>query len=53
MPDDPLFTTAYVPPPLPAAPAHGTAAPGTESAAVVRRRRSPVPALLSAPPESA
>ena len=48
--DDPLFTTAYVPPPLQDKPVHGSPA---ESAAVVRRRRSPVPALLSAPPESA
>jgi ATP-dependent RNA helicase RhlE len=50
--DDPLFTTAYVPPPLPPAqpPGSGT---GAGMAAIVRRRRSPVPALLLAPPESA
>jgi len=56
IPDDPLFTTAYVPPPLPATQAHGAGtagAAGVESAAIARRRRSPVPALLSAPPESA
>jgi ATP-dependent RNA helicase RhlE len=50
IPDDPLFTTAYVPPPLTDKPAHASP---VESAAIVRRRRSPVPALLSAPPESA
>jgi ATP-dependent RNA helicase RhlE len=50
LPDDPLFTSAYVPPPLP----DKTLVTGAaEPATVVRRRRSPVPALLSAPPESA
>jgi len=50
LPDDPLFTSAYVPPPLP----DKTLVTGAaEPAAIVRRRRSPVPALLSAPPESA
>jgi ATP-dependent RNA helicase RhlE len=50
IPDDPLFTTAYVPPPLQDKPA--LASPAGQ-AAIVRRRRSPVPALLAAPPESA
>ncbi len=50
IPDDPLFTTAYVPPPLPDKPALTSPA---GQAAIVRRRRSPVPALLAAPPESA
>jgi hypothetical protein len=50
IPDDPLFTTAYVPPPLQEKPA--LASPAGQ-AAIVRRRRSPVPALLAAPPESA
>ena len=56
MADDPLFTTAYVPPPLPEATVHGagpTVGASAEAPAVARRRRFPVPALLSAPPESA
>jgi len=56
VPDDPLFTTAYVPPPLPPVPLHAAGADArvaAGSAAVMRRRRSPVPALLLAPPESA
>ena len=47
--DDPLFTSAYVPSPQSAAqpPAGGSTPPS-----LPRRRRTPLPALLAAPPEA-
>jgi ATP-dependent RNA helicase RhlE len=50
LPDDPLFTSAYVPPPMSDKPVTVTPA---DAAVVARRRRQPIPALLLAPPESA